>query len=135
MNMDAVYAAYVETLLWTEHCNGTIGKDHYYCSGRSDCDTSFGDYFGEEDLADEARERVRAEVEEFVNVCQADRPDVFDGIPDEQIGHDFALTRNGHGAGFWDRGLGERGMWLTAMAKPYGSESLYVGDDGRLYVA
>ncbi len=24
----------------------------------------------------------------------------------EMAGHDFWLTRNGHGAGFWDRGLG-----------------------------
>lgn len=33
----------------------------------------------------------------------------------EQAGHDFWLTRNGHGAGFWDRGLGEVGEKLTAL--------------------
>jgi hypothetical protein len=26
-----------------------------------------------------------------------------DQYSDQRLGHDFALTRNGHGAGFWDR--------------------------------
>lgn len=42
----------------------------------------------------------------------------------EQIGHDFMLTRNGHGAGFWDRGLGEVGDYLTANCRPYGEWGL-----------
>jgi hypothetical protein len=55
------------------------------------------------------------------------------GQSDEQIGHDFWLTRNGHGAGFWDRGLGEVGDKLTAACKPFGGVDLYVGDDGLIY--
>lgn len=43
-------------------------------------------------------------------------------------GHDFALTRNGHGAGFWDRGYGEAGEALTANAKPYGEHSVLTND-------
>lgn len=43
-----------------------------------------------------------------------------------QHGHDFALTRNGHGAGFWDRGYGEAGESLAAAARVYGSEEIYV---------
>ena len=35
-------------------------------------------------------------------------------------GHDFWLTRNRHGAGFWDRGAGEAGKRLTEMSRPYG---------------
>lgn len=44
-------------------------------------------------------------------------------------GHDFALTRNGHGAGFWDRGLGIVGEALTTLAKSYGTRSLFVDSD------
>lgn len=51
---------------------------------------------------------------------------------DERAGHDFWLTRNGHGAGFWDGGW-KHGDELTAMSKPYGSFDLYVGDDGLIY--
>jgi hypothetical protein len=51
-----------------------------------------------------------------------------------QAGHDFYLTRNRHGAGFWDRGLGERGDRLTAAAHAYGESELLETDDGRLCV-
>lgn len=53
---------------------------------------------------------------------------------DSQNGHDFWLTRNGHGVGFWDRGyeeaLGER---LSEAARVFGYFNLYVGDDGKIY--
>ena len=52
--------------------------------------------------------------------------------PLEALGHDFWLTRNGHGAGFWDRGLGELGDRLTGLAKPYGTVDLYITDDGKV---
>jgi hypothetical protein len=44
-------------------------------------------------------------------------------------GHDFWLTRNGHGAGFWDRGLGDLGARLTTASKPYGEVYLSLGWD------
>ena len=47
--------------------------------------------------------------------------------------HDFWLTRNGHGAGFWDRGLGERGERLTAACRPYGSVYLYP-HEGQIHI-
>ncbi len=54
----------------------------------------------------------------------------------ERAGHDFWLTRNGHGAGFWD------GDWpkpyadtLTQAAKAFGECDLYVGDDGAIYLS
>ena len=53
----------------------------------------------------------------------------------EQDGHDFWLTRNGHGAGFWDRGLGDVGDRLTDIAHGFGECDLYAGDDGRVYVS
>lgn len=51
----------------------------------------------------------------------------------EQIAHDFWLTRNRHGAGFWDCGLGDLGRELTEMAHAWGSADLYLGDDGSIY--
>lgn len=41
-----------------------------------------------------------------------------------QHGHDFALTRNGHGTGFWDRGYGEVGLLLTDAADTYGTHEI-----------
>ena len=44
---------------------------------------------------------------------------LLDNIDEEQIGHDFWLTRNHHGAGFWDRGLGEVGDKLTEISETF----------------
>jgi hypothetical protein len=45
----------------------------------------------------------------------------------ELAGHDFWLTRNHHGAGFWDRGLRLcLGDILTKAAQSFGECSLYV---------
>lgn len=47
-----------------------------------------------------------------------------------QHGHDFWLTRNGHGAGFWDRGYSkELGDLLTAQSERY--KSAYLTRDGE----
>lgn len=37
----------------------------------------------------------------------------------ESCGHDFWLTSEGHGAGFWDRGMGELGEKLTDSLSGY----------------
>jgi hypothetical protein len=52
---------------------------------------------------------------------------------DARAGHDFWLTRNGHGAGFWDRGHGKLGELLTDAAHAFGECDLYVGDDGEIH--
>ena len=55
--------------------------------------------------------------------------------PEHCAGHDFLLTRNGHGVGFWDRKeLGAIGEFLTARAKIFKGANLYVGDDKLLHV-
>lgn len=46
-----------------------------------------------------------------------------------QFGHDLALTRNHHGAGFWDRGLGDAGDVLTEWAHMLGGLELFHGHD------
>lgn len=40
--------------------------------------------------------------------------------PEARAGHDFWLTRNRHGAGFWDRGIGKVGEILTQAAQSCG---------------
>lgn len=55
---------------------------------------------------------------------------VDNGVDASAAGHDLWLTRNHHGAGFWDRGLGAVGDVLTAEAHAMGSSDVYVGDDG-----
>jgi hypothetical protein len=54
--------------------------------------------------------------------------------PIAQAGHDFWLTRNGHGAGFWDGDWPEAyEKMFTKGAESYGDFTLYLGDDGKVY--
>jgi len=45
-------------------------------------------------------------------------------------GHDLWLTSQGHGVGFWDRGLGRLGDRLTKAAKAFEGVYAYVSDAG-----
>ena len=110
------YLAYVEAALWSS----------------TDDDGEPLDGLGLE-LSDDATARMRADCLDFFN-AQVDAYAAA-GWSDDQAGHDFWLTRNGHGAGFWDRGLGEAGRALTDAAHAYGDCYLYVGDNGEVYTA
>jgi len=55
---------------------------------------------------------------------------VFEKWDLEQIGHDLWLTRNGHGAGFWDRGL-PHGEALSECAKRLGEANVYECGNNR----
>lgn len=53
---------------------------------------------------------------------------------EDQMAHDFILTRNHHGAGFWDGDWREPyGAALTQLAHRFGELNSYVGDDGLVY--
>jgi hypothetical protein len=54
--------------------------------------------------------------------------------PLEQVGHDLWLSRNGHGAGFFDRTTGSVGDRLQIAAEQMGETCIYPGDDGKLYI-
>lgn len=53
----------------------------------------------------------------------------------ELAGHDFWLTRNRHGVGFWDRGLpDDLGERLTEASHKFKECHPYIGDDGQIYI-
>ena len=49
-------------------------------------------------------------------------------------GHDFWLTQNGHGAGFWDGDWPKYGDMLTKLSRCYPEINIDVGDDGKLSI-
>ena len=55
-------------------------------------------------------------------------------FPEAMVAHDFWLTRNGHGAGFWDRGLGKVGDELTKTANSFGECDLFHYDDCEIHL-
>lgn len=128
LDVDAMLRSYVETALWSS----TDNADE---SGGEPLDRNYGP----DDVHPDTLAEMRADCEAFLkdnasDVASWEAPAGRDGRPEHAAGHDFWLTRNGHGAGFWDgdweEGAGKR---LTEASKPYGSFYLYIGDDGKIH--
>jgi hypothetical protein len=86
------------------------------------------------DFGDMAPETIQTFKEDCTSFAQSNIGLLHkSGLSLEQIGYDFWLTRNGHGCGFWDRGLGKVGDDLTVASKVYPAVDLYIGDDGLIY--
>lgn len=79
----------------------------------------------EADFDPAVRESLRTELGAFIDANSDD----LAGLDYSQIGHDFILTRNHHGAGFWDRGLGDAGDRLTDAAHAYGEIHAWLDGD------
>lgn len=85
-------------------------------------------------LSQDAIDSIKADCEKFVNNNKDLLSEVYSRPTDYQnAGHDFWLTRNGHGAGFWDRGFGVVGDALTARAQGFKELTPYIGDDEKIY--
>lgn len=111
--MDQFTTAYFECALWVSIDDNGTPLDREYSV---------------RDISAATRERMENDCARF----QAENPDVADNPT--HAGHDFWLTRNHHGAGFWDGDWPkEQGERLTTAAHAYGEFDLYVGDDGRIY--
>ncbi len=106
-------AGYIECALWSS-------TDNADDSGGEPLDANYS----RSDLSDECLEAFKRDCQAF----QEANADDLANIDCEQAGHDFWLTRNGHGAGFWDRGLGEIGERLSEASKVYGGVDLYAHD-------
>jgi len=121
--MDVFMLAYIECALWSSTDDNEVPLDENYTV---------------EDINSKTLGRMIADCERFQveHGYEIDNAIVSSRYTnDERAGHDFWLTRNGHGAGFWDGDWPEpMATRLTNASKAYGEVDLYVGDDGRLYI-
>lgn len=116
--MDGFTRAYFEAALWASN-------DESDDSGGEPLDKNYDI----SDIAPETRDRMIADCADF-----QERFAELIGSKTERAGHDFWLTRNGHGAGFWDGDWPEPDATkLDEGAKEYGETYLYVGDDGKIH--
>jgi len=112
VNDKIVLNNYIEAAIWTEEENeGLEGASMEYVHADSLIDSW-------------------QDVKKFILMAGS----LLDGMESEQIGHDLWLTRNGHGTGFWDRGLGEKGETLTKLASSMGTKNLFWGEDGKIHI-
>jgi hypothetical protein len=123
-DLDEFTRAYIEAALWSTN-------DDY----EEPLDTNYDI----DDIAPDALATIIADCQKFQAGNEADLALAYDlypqrdWSPESQAGHDFWLTRNRHGAGFWDRGISEVGDRLTDASHECGEVFLYIGDDGAIY--
>jgi len=121
-NLESAINSYLECALWSSIDDNCYPLD--------------GDY-SIDDCSDSLKVSAKNDILDFFELCQEagligeyiERVGMVWGA---QFGHDFWLTRNGHGAGFWDRGFGKLGGELTRLAKSYGTVDLYVTFTGEV---
>jgi len=112
--------SYVTTMLWSTN-------DESNDAGGEPLDRNYS----ATDLSPEAIEKVKKDCTSFKEKAG----DLLDGLDDDQVAHDFWLTRNGHGAGFWDGDYEDDvGDKLTELSKTFGEIDPYVGDDGKIHL-
>jgi hypothetical protein len=114
---DTFLLAYITAALWSSNDEST-----------SDGGEPLDRNYGPDDLASETLEKMKVDCDRFI----AENAKNIAG-DEEQAGHDFWLTRCGHGSGFWDGDWPDAGERLTAACKSYPEVTLYVGDDGLIY--
>lgn len=104
--------SYIETAIWSSTDDDGEPLDKRFNAGH---------------LLDDAWLKIVSQCADFLS-----RPDVVQLSADwteedfKRAGHDFWLTRNGHGAGFWDGDWPNNGKELTEASKQAGECSLLV---------
>lgn len=114
-DLDTFLASYVTCALWASTAdNGDpLDKDH-----------------SKTDISTETLCTMREECALFIKENLS-----YIGTQFDQAGHDFWLTRNGHGTGYWDRDCyGSNRDKLSESATAKGERYLYIGDDGLIYM-
>ena len=125
--------SYIECAIWASDCWERLEED-----GNP---TPFDELEDCAGLSDSAKAIMQSELSNF----HARAEEIIDSkdwqemgikLPsDSEIAHDFWLTRNGHGAGFWDRGMGELGDRLTELAESHGGRQLWLNDENmEIYI-
>lgn len=133
LNVEDFVRGYIEAMLFTTHddsndAGGEPMKQNYTI----------------DDIDPVAMDRIENDCRSFLHsagpwITPERYKGAMVGSLEAHAGHDFWLTRAGHGAGFWD------GDWegesegfdgpLTKRAKAFGNVDPYVGDDGKIHLA
>ncbi|MBS3648823.1 hypothetical protein KEU06_09415 [Pseudaminobacter sp. 19-2017] len=151
--LDSFTQGYIQALFFTEcepNTTADAGQvDDFIRLWDPETQSSLPGDVGFADLDADSLARIIKACQEFQAIYEADL-DTVDGYAHgrrgetycrEHAGHDFWLTRNGHGAGFWDRYKSSDDQpdvkaafdRLSDAAKAKGECWATYGDDGKVY--
>lgn len=111
--IDDFTASYLEAALW---------------SSTGDDERPLDEKYSIDDFSREALAEAQHDTEKFREMAG----ELLDDIDDDDAGHDFWLTRVGHGVGFWDRDLGPAGDRLTELSEKFGEQWPIEEDRGEI---
>lgn len=121
--LDLFLSNYIDCALWSSNDESTP-------SGGEPFDRNYS----RSDISENTLAWMRADCERFLT----ENLHLIDGEGREDAlvhaGHDFWLTRNGHGAGFWDGDWPINGGALDKACEDYREQDLYLGDDGEIHI-
>ncbi len=121
LNVDEFMRGYIEAMLWSSTNDDDMKNVNINM------------------IASETMDKIKKDCVSFLEKAGShityDKLKRPSGSLEASAGHDFWLTRVGHGAGFWD------GDWvgeehdgdLTRISEEFGLLEPYVGDDGLIY--
>lgn len=118
-DVEAFVDGYVEAALWADCRPGEDDPE----GETGGCENLTVPLDVREVMAADCRDFAEHHMEDLLDYCAMTSvfADDGDSRPEAYAGHDFWLTRCGHGAGFWDRGFGALGERLSQAARDYGS--------------
>lgn len=120
--MDKFTQGYIQAFLWSETDEST-----------PDGENPLDDNYSQSDIDPDSMAKIKRDCAMFQEVAKDLLNQAYQGEYDaEHAGHDFLLTRNHHGAGYWDRGLGEVGDKLTVAAQLFREVGGYA-ENGVVY--
>ncbi len=121
--------SYLETALWSSHNYDSETDDSISESFDGDYDIS--------DFSCRSHSLAYIDCENLIAYLECEECEGYDSLLHAamclqdigRIGHDFWLTRNGHGAGFWDGDYGSYGDLLTEVCQNnFGECNLFAVD-------
>jgi hypothetical protein len=117
--MTPQFRQYLETALWSSVDDNGIPLDRDYSINDFDPD---------------GLKCQELELNSFLS--QAERlPDLYDHCDITDLAHDFWLTRNRHGAGFWDGDYPDHiGRELTKLSHTFREVGVFVNSDDSLSI-
>jgi len=112
-NVNEILNSYLETAFWTDEDIQPELKEKSF----SDVDIN---------SINQAKEDIKT----FLQQAKKEATDELEKYDSSSIGHNFWLSRNGHGAGFFD----DYSDKLQEIAEKMETIHIYVGDDGKVYM-
>lgn len=126
-DVNILAAAYLEAALWSTH-NELFDDDETGEETENLLDSKY-------EPSDEMLHHFHTECEAFLEKARPllELVEKEYGYSLDRAGYDFWMTQSGSGVSFSDRGLGDAGDELSAIARTFSEDDLYVGDDLQIH--